>query len=171
MRHAAAAQRHLRLLLSARPPGSSRAIAHHRAPSRPRQRRPCSERIDRHFDRDRLDGVRSSDRALSPRVAGASSTQVSPGESLTVESAAAGCELGYLNGATYSIVLISASGERSAAVEVPVERDGSFSAEILVPETFPTGEASALVSGSSYDECGDDPGSCAVYSVDVVIES
>ncbi|WP_394194950.1 hypothetical protein [Microbacterium foliorum] len=106
-----------------------------------------------------------------PASLGASSTQVSPGESLTVESAAAGCELGYLNGATYSIVLISASGERSAAVEVPVERDGSFSAEILVPETFPTGEASALVSGSSYDECGDDPGSCAVYSVDVVIES
>jgi len=111
----------------------------------------------------------ASDRCL-PAPLEASSTGVRPGGSLTVKSEAAECDLGYEDGTAYSIVVISSSGERSEEVDVPVEGDGSFSTEVVVPESFPAGEASVVVSGSSYDDCGDDSGSCAVHSVEVTVE-
>lgn len=101
----------------------------------------------------------------------ASPTGVRPGESLTVTSEAAECDLGYRDGAAYSIVVISSSGEKSEEVDVPVAEDGSFSTEVVVPESFPAGQASVVVSGSSYDDCGDDSGSCAAYIVEVTVES
>lgn len=102
----------------------------------------------------------------------ASPTGVRPGESLTVKSEAAECDLGYGygDGAAYSIVVISSSGEKSEEVDVPVAEDGSFSTEVVV-ESFPAGQASVVVSGSSYDDCGDDSGSCAAYIVEVTVES
>ena len=112
----------------------------------------------------------ASDRCL-PAPLAASPTDVSPGESLTVESEAAECDLGYEDGPTYSVVVISSSGEKSEEVDVPVERDGSFSTDIVVPESFPAGQASVVASGSAYDDCGDDSGSCAAYTVEVMIES
>lgn len=112
----------------------------------------------------------ASDRCL-PAPLAASPTEVSPGESLTVESEAAKCDLGYEDGATYSVVVISSSGEKSEEVDVPVERDGSFSTDVVVPESFPDGHASVVVSGSAYDDCGDDSGSCAAYTIEVMIES
>ncbi|AQY00241.1 hypothetical protein B2G67_01135 [Microbacterium foliorum] len=101
----------------------------------------------------------------------ASPTGVRPGESLTVTSEVAECDLGYGDGAAYSIVVISSSGEKSEEVDVPVAEDGSFSTEVVVPESFPAGQASVVVSGSSYDDCGDDSGSCAAYIVEVTVES
>ena len=112
----------------------------------------------------------ASDRCL-PAPLEASPTEVSPGESLTIRSEAAECDLGYEDGAAYSIVVFSSTGERSEAVNVPVERDGSFSTEVVVPESFPVGQASVLVGGSAYDDCGDSSGSCAAYLVDVIVES
>lgn len=112
----------------------------------------------------------ASDRCL-PAPLAASPTEVSPGESLTVESEAAECDLGYEDGVTYSVVVISSSGEKSEEVDVPVERDGSFSTDIVVPQSFPAGQASVVVSGSAYDDCGDESGSCAAYSVEVMVES
>lgn len=108
------------------------------------------------------------DRCL-PAPLDVSSADVAPGESLTVRSAAAECDLGYENGASYSIAVVSSSGEQSDDVDVPVERDGSFSTEITVPESFPDGAASVVVSGSPYDECDEDSGSCAAYVVDITV--
>lgn len=112
----------------------------------------------------------ASDRCL-PAPLAASPTEVRPGESLTVESEAAECDLEYEDGATYSVGLISSSGAKSEEVDVPIERDGSFSIDIVVPESFPVGQASVVVSGSAYDDCGDESGSCAAYTVEVMIES
>jgi len=112
----------------------------------------------------------ASDRCL-PAPLAAAPTEVRPGESLTVESEAAECDLGYKDGAIYSVVVISSSGEKSEEVDVPVERDGSFATDIVVPESFSAGQASVVVSGSVYDDCGDDSGSCAAYMVEVMVES
>ena len=79
------------------------------------------------------------------------------------------CDLGYDSKSTYTVVLFSSTSQQSDPMEVPVDDDGTFSAEIRVPETFTSGIASVTVSGSPYDDCGDESGSCAVYSVDVTI--
>lgn len=110
----------------------------------------------------------ASDRCLPARL-DASPAQVSAGETITVASAAAECDLGYDDGATYSVVIISSSGDRSDAVDVPVKEDGRFSVELAVPESFPSGPASVVVSGSTYDDCGEESGSCAVYSADITV--
>lgn len=100
----------------------------------------------------------------------ASPSEVRAGESLTIASAAAECDLGYDGETPYSIVLISSSGERSDDVELPVREDGRFSEELVVPDSFPAGASSVVVTGSTYDDCGDDDsGSCAAYSTDITV--
>lgn len=89
---------------------------------------------------------------------------------MTIASGPAECDLAYGNDAAYSIILIADSGERSDPASVSVGEDGSFSAELPVPESFPAGNASAVVTGSPHDDCTDDSASCALYAVDFTVE-
>lgn len=110
----------------------------------------------------------SADRCL-PAPLEATPTEVRAGESVTIESGAAECDLGYDDDTAYSIELVSSSGERSDEVEVRVGGDGRFSTTTVVPDSFPSGVATVVVSGSTYDDCDDDSGSCAVYSTDITV--
>jgi len=88
-----------------------------------------------------------------------------------IGSGPADCDLGYDSETRYSIALISSSGVESEEPDVPVNDDGSFSAEIVVPEDFRTGSALISVKGSPYDDCDyGGSGSCASYVVDLEIE-
>lgn len=116
-----------------------------------------------------LSGCASGPNRCLPADLEASPTVVRAGESLIVASAAADCDLGYVEDTTYSIVLISSSGERSEDAELPVSEDGRFSGELLVPDSFPSGTASVVVTASTYDDCDDGSGSCAGYSTDIAV--
>ncbi|ERK71402.1 hypothetical protein [Leifsonia aquatica] len=95
------------------------------------------------------------------------------GTTVTVSSPAAECDLGYSAGHTYSVTLVAEGvpgtpGTRTSPVEVEVAADGSFSVPLAIPDDFPRGDASVVVSGSPYDECGKDgTGSCAGYTAAV----
>ncbi|WP_313539679.1 hypothetical protein [Leifsonia aquatica] len=95
------------------------------------------------------------------------------GTTVTISSPAAECDLGYSAGHTYSVTLVAegvpgAPGTRTSPVEVEVAADGSFSVPLAIPDDFPRGDASVVVSGSPYDECGTDgTGSCAGYTAAV----
>lgn len=95
------------------------------------------------------------------------------GTTVTVSSPAAECDLGYSAGHTYSVTLVAEGvpgtpGTRTSPVEVEVAADGSFSVPLPIPDGFPRGDASVVVTGSPYDECGKDgTGSCAGYTAAV----
>jgi hypothetical protein len=95
------------------------------------------------------------------------------GTTVTISSPPADCDLGYSDGHTYSVTLMAPGapgtpGTRTPPVEVEVAADGSFSVPLAIPDDFPRGDASVVVSGSPYDECGKDgTGSCAGYTAAV----
>jgi hypothetical protein len=112
--------------------------------------------------------IRFGDPCLPARLA-VSPAEVAAGGTVTVSSPAAGCDLGYGEGHTYTIVLNS-RGKSSPPVTAEVARDGSFSADVTVPGDFAAGAAYVVVAGSPYDDCGKDGrGSCAGYAADVLI--
>lgn len=91
-----------------------------------------------------------------------------PGETITVSSEAADCDLGYREGHTYSVAVI-APHHRSPESVVPVDGAGRFSAELTIPADFPSGDAWVVVEGSPYDHCDDTHGSCAGYTTALTI--
>ena len=104
-----------------------------------------------------------------PAELAASPKKVGPGDSLRLTSGPAECDLDLDGDARYTIVLYSSTAQESEPVEIPIDNTGVFSSEVLIPESFTPGIASVVVTGSPYDDCGDESGSCAQYSVDVTI--
>ncbi len=91
-----------------------------------------------------------------------------PGETITVSSEAADCDLGYREGHTYSVAVI-VPHHRSPESVVPVDVDGRFSSELTIPADFPSGDAWVVVAGSPYDQCDDTRGSCAGYGAGLTV--
>ena len=87
-----------------------------------------------------------------------------------VSCPAVDCELGLGADAKYSMVLQNEADPSSQTepLSVDVAADGSFEADLPVPDGFPVGAAQALVTGGPLDAC-DDRGSCAAYLVPVQI--
>jgi len=88
-----------------------------------------------------------------------------PGSAVTISSEPTACDLQIANGTTYTFTLVAeAHGDGPVDLgSTPVNSDGSFSSAVLIPEDFPSGNATLLVTGSAFDDCvlGD---SCAAYS-------
>jgi hypothetical protein len=105
-------------------------------------------------------------RCLPARLA-VEPAQVEVGGQVTLSAPAAGCDLGYDDGAYYEVYL--ALLDHADAVDlgdVEVGEDGSFRAVLTVPADAPPGPASLGARGSAYDECPDDTtGGCAGYEV------
>lgn len=104
-----------------------------------------------------------------------SALDVSPGSALpsspaTIASAPAACELQIANGTTYRLTLAAeARGDTPADPGLtPINSDGSFSIAVAIPEDFPSGNATILVTGSAFDDCVPTD-SCAAYSVSLRI--
>ncbi len=95
--------------------------------------------------------------------------QVAVGGEVTLSAPAAGCDLGYDDGASYEVTLFLHG--RADAVDlgdVDVDVDGSFRMTLTVPADAPPGPAALALAGSSYDDCDDTgSGSCASYGVDL----
>ena len=90
-----------------------------------------------------------------------------------VSSPAAQCTLAYPPGTSYTLTLVSDADDQALrTTAAPVATDGAFSTAVDIPPGFPTGPASILVSGSTMDQCGQDPPpgvSCAAYQVTLTI--
>lgn len=115
-----------------------------------------------------LTGCSGASSRCFPEPLKATQTSTSAGGSVTVSSAAASCDLGYSADHTYSLILAN-KGVISKAVRALVGKDGSFSAELMVPADFPQGETYVLVKGSTYDNCKD-TGSCVGYAVSITVK-
>ncbi|RDV44124.1 hypothetical protein DOE76_13845 [Leifsonia sp. ku-ls] len=110
---------------------------------------------------------RSAARCLPARLTASPGT-VAPGESLTVSSTGADCDLGYRAGHTYTVALHH-PGQSTPPIETAVAEDGSFRLTLTVPATFPSGPAAVIVHGSPMDDCHDTGSSCAGYAASVTV--
>ncbi|WP_144875948.1 hypothetical protein [Microbacterium sp. 1.5R] len=115
-----------------------------------------------------LTACASTTRCL-PAELTASPARIAAGDTLTLASGPAECDLGFESEPIYTVVLYSSTAQQSEPLEVAPGEDGTFSSEISIPESFSPGIATVVVTGSPYDECGNESGSCAQYSVDVTI--
>ncbi len=93
--------------------------------------------------------------------------RVEVGGQVTLAAPAAGCDLGYDDGASYEVTL-AGRGVSVDLGDVDVAEDGSFRAVLTVPADVPPGPAGLSVRGSPHDDC-DDTGSCAGYGVDLTL--
>lgn len=91
-----------------------------------------------------------------------------PGDTITVSSGPAECDLGYRSGHVYTLAL-AVPRLASPETTVRVATDGRFSATVTVPDTFPPGDAAIIVHGSPYDHCDGSRGSCAGYTAAITI--
>ena len=103
-----------------------------------------------------------------------SSNRVPAGASVTVVSAAFRCDGSYPAGKTYTLVLGQVGrGDVLRLGVVPVNRDGSFSADVRVPAAASPGESYIVVHGSVYDlPCQDtssQSASCATYAAQLTV--
>ena len=97
----------------------------------------------------------------------ASPSRIVVGRTVTVSSPPFACPASYPAGKQYSLLLalVGRAAPKSLG-RVPVERDGSFRASLVIPRDAPPGEALIVVSGSAFDDCRDTAGgSCAGYTV------
>jgi hypothetical protein len=102
-----------------------------------------------------------------PSRMSASPSRIVVGGAVTVSSPAFACGASYPVGKQYrlQLELVGRAAPKSLGL-VPVGRDGSFRASLVLPKDAPPGEAFIDVSGSAYDDCGDTVGgSCAGYLV------
>jgi hypothetical protein len=97
----------------------------------------------------------------------ASPSQIVVGGTVTVSSPSFACRASYPAGKQYRLLLAEVGRAAPWSLgRVPVGRDGSFRASLVIPTDAPPGEASIEVSGSAFDDCGDTAGgSCAGYAV------
>ncbi|MEY9852839.1 hypothetical protein ABH923_002517 [Leifsonia sp. EB41] len=91
-----------------------------------------------------------------------------PGDEVVLSSDAAACRLPYPPAHTYEVVLQHRE-VRTPPQRVEVAADGRFQAHIIVPSTFPLGDAVVSVTGSPYDDF-EDGASCAGYWKPLVVE-
>ncbi|WP_285115103.1 hypothetical protein [Leifsonia sp. fls2-241-R2A-40a] len=94
---------------------------------------------------------------------------VAAGGSVTLASGPARCDLGYERGHTYSVKVMHRQLASPPTV-VEVEPSGRFLTRVVIPESFPAGDAVIVVTGSPFDRCAEEGyGSCAGYAVDITI--
>lgn len=98
----------------------------------------------------------------------ASPPRIVVGRTVTVSSPPFACPASYPAGKQYRLLLalVGRAAPKSLG-PVPVARDGSFRASLVIPADAPPGEAFIEVSGSAFDGSCDDTigGSCAGYTV------
>jgi len=97
--------------------------------------------------------------------------QAPAGSTVTLSSPGFGCDAEYPAGQEYQLTLglLGRQGPVDLG-SVPVERNGSFSAQVTIPADVSTGPAGIGVGGSPYDDCDDTAGaSCAGYWVDLAV--
>jgi hypothetical protein len=91
---------------------------------------------------------------------------------VTVSSPAFACRASYPAGKQYRLLLelVDRAAPKSLGL-VPVGRDGSFRASLVIPKDASPGEAFIEVSGSAFDDvCRDTVGnSCAGYMVTLTL--
>jgi hypothetical protein len=97
----------------------------------------------------------------------ATPSRVAVGGAVTVSSPSFACPASYPAGKEYRLLLALVGGGAPMSLgRVPVGRDGSFRASLVIPTDAPPGEAFIEVSGSALDDCRDTAGgSCAGYTV------
>ena len=117
-----------------------------------------------------LTGCSSPSRCF-PEPLAASPKVVEHGGMVTISSPKASCDLGYKAGRTYSVTIASKSTQ-TKVTSVPVNTDGSFSKELVVPVSFPIGTAYIQVKGSPFDLCEDTGSShsCAGYAAEFAVK-
>ena len=110
-------------------------------------------------------------RCLPSRMS-ASPSRTVVGGTVTVSSPAFACRASYPVGKQYRLLLelVGRAAPKPMGL-VPVGRDGSFHASLVIPKDAPPGEAFIAVSGSAFDDdCGDTVGgSCAGYMVTLTL--
>jgi hypothetical protein len=89
-------------------------------------------------------------------------TTVQAGGVVVLSSGAFACHASYPRGKTYTVTLARfVAGGPASLGRVPVNRDGSFRAMLVIPTGAAAGEAYLLVEGSAFDKCADTRnGSC-----------
>jgi hypothetical protein len=110
----------------------------------------------------------SSPPSCFPEQITATPATASPGQTITVESQAASCDLGYPQGKNYQIRFYQGTSAVGEPVNISVSPDGSFSQRIQLPSALNRGPTDAEIIGSSFDTCSDGA-SCATYSVRVEV--
>ncbi|MGZ4669037.1 MAG: hypothetical protein ACXVX3_10990 [Blastococcus sp.] len=96
--------------------------------------------------------------------------KVTVGAAVTVTSGPFECDGSYPEGHRYRLQLLLVG--RAQPIELgtaPVAVDGSFRATVVVPSGASPGDAYVNVLGSPFDDCADDGGSCAGYSVGITL--
>jgi hypothetical protein len=69
-------------------------------------------------------------------------------------------------------MLLADASRTSRETVAPVAEDGEFSATVDIPADFPRGPATIIISGSTFDECAEDPPpgvDCAGYQVGLTV--
>ncbi|MCI0155371.1 hypothetical protein KNO15_01500 [Leifsonia shinshuensis] len=104
-----------------------------------------------------------------PRPLRLTPASAAPGDTITVASGPADCDLGYHDGTTYTMRIVLPHHQSPDTI-VPVGVDGRFTARLTIPPEFPTGDAWVTVDGSPFDRCGDSSaGSCVGYTARLTI--
>jgi hypothetical protein len=101
----------------------------------------------------------------------ASPARIAVGGTVTISSPPFACPAGYPAGKQYRLLLalVGRAAPRPLG-RVPVARDGSFRASLVLPADAPPGEAFIEVFGSAFDDCRDtEGGSCAGYTVALIL--
>lgn len=94
------------------------------------------------------------------------------GSSVVVSSPPAACDLDYPPGTAYVVTLRANADGVARETAAPVGTDGEFSAVVEIPADFPAGPATISVTGSTFDECADDPPAgvaCASYQTTLTV--
>jgi hypothetical protein len=98
-----------------------------------------------------------------------------PGEAVLLTATAFPCDRRYHRGALYGLQFRSADAADPVDLGLfPVATDGSFQAEVAVPEGTAAGPGTFLVTGFDIRDvfaevCDDDSGGCAPYSAVVTV--
>ena len=105
-----------------------------------------------------------------PPLPRATPTKVSVGETITVTTDPADCDLNYPKDKQYVVTFGHSGSERQLATQdVRVKPDGTFVAHITVPVGIRPGMAWINVAGSPYDRPCQDTGSCVSYTTTVTV--
>ncbi len=103
---------------------------------------------------------------VSPAMAG-------PGDTVVVTAAAFPCDRGYHQGALYGLRFRSDGGDAVDLGSFPVGTDGSFEAEVTVPDSTAPGRAQLVVTGYDirdvFAQVCDDGDPCAPYAATLTV--